>query len=208
MADSQNRTSITTVDESLKEDVEKLDAMLSPDLKYEMVTMETANQDDRSKITQLMNEIDLGDTNSILFYGSNAQEQLTTVSDNMLDGVRNKDVGPAGQDLNKMVAVLRGFDVSGIDPTKKQGFFSRLMRRATPAALFVQEYEGVRKQIDTITDNLEDHKTKLLTDIASLDRLYDANLEYYHALELYIACLLYTSPSPRDATLSRMPSSA
>ena len=25
---------------------------------------------------------------------------------------------------------------------------------------------------------------------------------------LYICCLLYTSPSPRDATLSRMPSSA
>ena len=28
------------------------------------------------------------------------------------------------------------------------------------------------------------------------------------ALELYHVCLLYTSPSPRDATLSRMPSSA
>ena len=27
-------------------------------------------------------------------------------------------------------------------------------------------------------------------------------------LLLYIPCLLYTSPSPRDATLSRMPSSA
>ena len=26
--------------------------------------------------------------------------------------------------------------------------------------------------------------------------------------ELYYVCLLYTSPSPRDATLSRMPSSA
>ena len=26
--------------------------------------------------------------------------------------------------------------------------------------------------------------------------------------EQYLACLLYTSPSPRDATLSRMPSSA
>ena len=26
--------------------------------------------------------------------------------------------------------------------------------------------------------------------------------------ELFIICLLYTSPSPRDATLSRMPSSA
>ena len=30
-----------------------------------------------------------------------------------------------------------------------------------------------------------------------------------HAFEIYtIVCLLYTSPSPRDATLSRMPSSA
>ena len=28
------------------------------------------------------------------------------------------------------------------------------------------------------------------------------------APELVITCLLYTSPSPRDATLSRMPSSA
>ena len=27
-------------------------------------------------------------------------------------------------------------------------------------------------------------------------------------MDLYRACLLYTSPSPRDATLSRMPSSA
>ncbi len=187
MPDTQNNTSVVTTDESLKEDVAKLEAMLAPDLKYEMVTMETASQTDRTKITELMNDINLSDSNSILFYGSNAQEQLTTISDNMLEGVRNKDVGPAGQDLNNMVAVLRGFDVAGLDPNKKRGFFARLMGRATPAVQFIQEYEGVRRQIDTITDNLEDHKTKLLTDIASLDRLYDANLDYYHALELYIA---------------------
>ena len=29
-----------------------------------------------------------------------------------------------------------------------------------------------------------------------------------HTSTLYLNCLLYTSPSPRDATLSRMPSSA
>ena len=34
--------------------------------------------------------------------------------------------------------------------------------------------------------------------------LFDANKELQDSL----ACLLYTSPSPRDATLSRMPSSA
>ena len=29
-----------------------------------------------------------------------------------------------------------------------------------------------------------------------------------NAIAIFMACLLYTSPSPRDATLSRMPSSA
>jgi hypothetical protein len=44
----------------------------------------------------------------------------------------------------------------------------------------------VRNQIDGISDALERHKTQLLTDIASLDRLYTANLDYFHTLELYI----------------------
>ena len=35
----------------------------------------------------------------------------------------------------------------------------------------------------------------------------DANLRFEHA-DINDTCLLYTSPSPRDATLSRMPSSA
>ena len=33
-------------------------------------------------------------------------------------------------------------------------------------------------------------------------------VEGMFAVECTLACLLYTSPSPRDATLSRMPSSA
>ena len=32
--------------------------------------------------------------------------------------------------------------------------------------------------------------------------------ESQHLCKKYCSCLLYTSPSPRDATLSRMPSSA
>ena len=35
------------------------------------------------------------------------------------------------------------------------------------------------------------------------------NLPYKRPIWIYVgSCLLYTSPSPRDATLSRMPSSA
>ncbi len=143
--------------------------------------------DDKSRLDQLMAEIDLSNSNSVMFFGSKAQEQLTTISDNMLEGVKNKDVGSAGSALNNMVSILRGFDVVGLDPTKKQGFFARLFGRMKPVARFIQEYEGVRKQIDLVTDDLEQHKTKLLRDITSLDKLYGANLEYFHTLEHYIS---------------------
>ena len=33
-------------------------------------------------------------------------------------------------------------------------------------------------------------------------------VELSQAVDVLVTCLLYTSPSPRDATLSRMPSSA
>ena len=37
---------------------------------------------------------------------------------------------------------------------------------------------------------------------------YEKSSLFYSTLDMSLDCLLYTSPSPRDATLSRMPSSA
>ncbi len=140
-----------------------------------------------AKVAELHAELDLADSHSILFFGSRAQEQLTTVSDSMLERVRVKDIGPAGEALNDMVLTLRGFDLSGLDPNRKAGWFGRLLGKGRDAAKVLQRYEQVRDQIEDITGRLEQHKTGLLVDIESLDRLYAANLDYFHTLELYIA---------------------
>ena len=153
----------------------------------ETVALSETPAEQQLKIRQLFQEIDIKDTQSIMFFGSKAQEQLTTVSDRMLEGVKNKDIGPAGEDLNDMVATIRGFDLDALDPNKKQGFLAKMLGKTKPVVKFIQQYEEVRKQIDTITDKLEKHKSSLLTDIASLDRLYQANLDYFHTLEDYIA---------------------
>lgn len=158
-----------------------------PGITTDITPLAEAPAEKQLKIRELLQQIDLRDSQSILFFGSKAQEQLTTVSDRMLEGVKNKEIGPAGDDLNEMVATIRGFDVDELDPNKKQGFFDKLLGKTKPVIKFVQQYEEVRKQIDAITDKLEKHKTKLLTDVAALDRLYQANLDYFHTLEDYIA---------------------
>jgi len=141
----------------------------------------------QTEVAALLTELDLDDSHSVLFFGSRAQEQLTTVSDSMLERVRVKDVGPAGEALNDMVLTLRGFDLSGLDPNRKAGWFGRLLGKGRDAAKVLQRYQAVRDQIEEITGRLEQHKTGLLVDIESLDRLYAANLDYFHTLEAYIA---------------------
>lgn len=158
------------------------------DLENDVVPYVDADSSDKTRIDDILKDLDVGDTHSIISFGSGAQEQLTAISDKMLEGVQAKDAGPAGQALTEMVTVMRGFDLDGLDPNKKLGFFARLFGRgAKPVIKFIEGYEDVRKQIDVITNKLENHKTSLLTDIVSLDRLYDANLDYFHELELFIA---------------------
>lgn len=142
--------------------------------------------EDRQVIDGLMEKINLQDSNSIIFFGSSAQHQVTEVADQMLEGVRNKDLGGPGNILGEMVATLRGFDFEALDPARKASFFARLFSRAKPLVKILQRYEEVRKQVDAITDKLESHKTTLLTDITTLDRLYRVTLDYFHQLEMYI----------------------
>jgi uncharacterized protein YaaN involved in tellurite resistance len=146
-----------------------------------------ADPERRARIEQAIREIDLRDANSILFFGSKAQEKLTIVSDTMLEGVRNKDIGPAGSALGEMLSTLRGFNVADLDPNKERRLLDRLFGAGKPIAKVLQRYEEVRLQIDRIGDRLDAHKSELLGDIVALDRLYAASLEYFHHLADYIA---------------------
>ena len=141
----------------------------------------------RAEIDKAVAEIDLDDSNSILFFGTSAQSEVTSVADEMLEGVRNKDTGPAGQALNEMVSTLRGFALDDLDPKKRAGFFSRLLGKAKPIAKVLQQYEQVRGQIDSISNRLDGHTSALMKDIGMLDRLYDKTLAYFHSLATYIA---------------------
>ncbi len=162
---------------------------LSPEeiVQGDLVPYQEAAPDKRVQIDKALAELDVEDSNSIIFFGSKAQKQLTTISDHMLEGVRNKDVGPAGNALNEMLTTLRGFDVEELDPNEEPGWIAKIFGFGKPVAKFLQRYEEVRDQIERIGDQLEDNKTTLMGDIASLDRLYDANLGYFHTLANYIA---------------------
>lgn len=168
-------------------DVEKVTAVVLPEPKGELITLEAADPQTSDAITSRMAEINMEDTNSIVSFGSGAQQELQTISQSMLAGVRNKDVGPAGDSLRNIVSTIRGFSVSELDVRRKQSWWEKLLGRAAPMAKFVAKFEDVQGQIDNITDDLLKHEHVLLKDIESLDVLYDKTLAFYDELALYIA---------------------
>jgi uncharacterized protein YaaN involved in tellurite resistance len=143
-------------------------------------------ENEKENLDKALQELDIKDRTSIIYFGSNTQKKLDEISTRMIDGVQNNELGVAGEALNKMVLSLRGFDMDKLNPNQKLSWWQKLIGTAKPMVKFIQEYEEVRDQIDTISNELEKHKAKLLKDIVSLDKLYEANLEYFRNLEIYI----------------------
>ena len=168
-------------------DVEKITAVVLPEPKGELVTLDAADAPTSAEITKRIGEIDIADTNSIVSFGSSAQAELQEISQSMLAGVRNKDVGPAGDSLRNIVTTIRGFSISELDVRRERSWWEKLLGKAAPMAKFAARFEEVQGQIDHITDDLLKHEHVLLKDIESLDVLYDKTLQFYDELGLYIA---------------------
>ncbi len=152
-----------------------------------IIALADATPDLSAEITTRMDEIDMGDTGSIVSFGSAAQAELQEISQAMLADVRNKDLGPAGDSLRDIVTTIRGFSVSELDMRRERSWWEKLIGRMAPAAKFAAKFETVQGQIDAITENLLRHEHTLLKDIKALDLLYEKTLQFYDELALYIS---------------------
>jgi uncharacterized protein YaaN involved in tellurite resistance len=173
--------------QALLTEVEKVTAVILPEPMAEVVPLEAATADKAEAIRKRMGEVDLTSTQSIISFGSSAQAELQVISQAMLQDVKNKDVGPAGDSLRKIVTTIRGFAAEELDLRRESSWWEKLLGRAAPFAEFVAQYEDVQGQIDKITGELLTHEHTLLKDIKSLDVLYDKTLTFYNELALYIA---------------------
>ena len=83
----------------------------------------------------------------------------------------------------------------------------RARRRSTPAARNTSSRDNSRTKQQPSTTGAGG-RARLLSVVSYYSSITSFVCEQGSHLNLSQTCLLYTSPSPRDATLSRMPSSA
>ena len=147
---------------------------------------DSAHELSQELLAQKLAGLDMSNAQSIIQFGAEAQTELQAISQAMLGGVRNKDMGPAGDSLRQMVTSLQGFSADELDPDRKPSWWEKLVGKAKPMVEFKARYDQVRDQIERISNDLLTHETQLLKDIKSLDKLYEKTLDFYRELAVYI----------------------
>ncbi len=149
----------------------------------------TAPKVSDARARELASKINLKDSGSIITFGVEAQKNATQVSEQLLQGVRTKDAGPAGDALNAMVRDMKGLDFGALSTAKKPGFFAKLLGGAGVLQKFLDKYKTVEGQIIQASNVLEGHRVQMLKDMVAMDKLYQATLGMLDNLDEQIAAI-------------------
>ena len=144
-------------------------------------------EENREKAYQLAAQIDPKNHQAMIAYGTPAQSNLLSFSHTMLEHVQKKDVGEVGEIIAELMKKLNEVNPEELNP-EKPSFFARMFGKISGSIQEVlSKYQKTGAQIDRISVKLERSKNILLSDIIMLEKLYENNKEYFHALNVYIA---------------------
>lgn len=143
--------------------------------------------EERTKIAEIKESIDLTDSGATVQFGIGAQRRLTEFTDSILDNVRSKDGGQVGDLLSSLVVEVNSLDPSSF--TNDNGILSKLpgVKNAFKGIKKLAErYSKAEVQIDKIEAALEKARMDMLKDISVFDIMYKQNLDCFRELGLYI----------------------
>lgn len=154
----------------------------------EQVTKQTEliSPEERKRIDEIKNSIDLTNSQTSVQFGINAQRNIAEFSDNILSNIRSKDSGYVGDLLSNLVVKVKSFDITSND---KGSFVKRIPIIGSlvgSAKSMMAEYDKLSVQIDKIQGELDKARMSMLKDIVMFDTMYERNLEYFKELQLYI----------------------
>ncbi len=148
-------------------------------LNYDLLSAE-----EKKAIDEFVEKIDVFDSTQVLQFGAASQNKISEFSDEVLEDVKTKNTGAAGELLADLVAQIKSFD--GAVTADKKGLAKLFSNAKKELDKLIAKYTKIEKNIDTIEGGLEKDKIQMLKDIATFDTMYEKNLTYFKEISLYI----------------------
>lgn len=139
------------------------------------------------EVQDLTSEVEIQNPNSIVMFGQGASEQISKVSDELLNSMKAVKAEEASEMLVNLTKIMDKFDIKELDGSEKQSMLSKFMKGVgNSVAKLFQKYDTMGYEVEKIYVLLKKYENDIRESNANLKKLYDANLHYYQLLEKYI----------------------
>ena len=139
------------------------------------------------EVQDLTSEVEIQNPNSIVMFGQGASEQISKVSDELLNSMKAVKAEEASEMLDNLTKIMDKFDIKELDGSEKQSMLSKFMKGVgNSVAKLFQKYDTMGYEVEKVYVLLKKYENDIRESNANLKKLYDANLHYYQLLEKYI----------------------
>lgn len=137
------------------------------------------------EVDALTTEIEVFNTDSIISFGSNVTEEISKASDTVLQSMNLKQLNDTGDMIKALNKVMEQFNLAEVkeDPKGLKALFGGVQKQLEK---IVSKYDNMGKEIDKIYIQLKQYESEIEASNKYLKEMFDANVEQYHKLELYI----------------------
>ncbi len=170
-----------TFDPVLQDGVDKTAVVESSKESKPKIAEVVLTPEEQKMVDDFAAQIDLKNTQQIMQYGAASQKKIADFSEAAMANVRTKDMGEVGEMLTNVVTELRS-----IEEEDSKGVFGIFKKNANKLANMKAKYDKAEVNVNRISTALEQHQITLLKDVATLDKMYELNLNYFKELSMYI----------------------
>jgi uncharacterized protein YaaN involved in tellurite resistance len=150
------------------------------------VDLTNITADEVKKYSEKGKDLNPADVNSILNYGTDVQASMERYSNTFLTSVRTFDSGEVGTLITDLLHELNYIDVDELE----QNAFVRVLSRIPILRTLVMDtkkmfakYDLVVNNVDKITNKIKAGRVNSIKDNASLQTMFDSNVDYIHQME-------------------------
>lgn len=139
-------------------------------------------------IDKLTSEIVLSDPNTIVNFGRESAEQLSKCADTIITTYDSSYLSKTSDMMKHLTAIMKKFDKEEIkkiekEPNALEKLFNRSIEKMDK---IVTKYNGVTTDIEKICTQLKVYEREIQVSNRDINRLYQANIDYYKTLVGYI----------------------
>ncbi|OBT27975.1 hypothetical protein BCT35_23595 [Vibrio lentus] len=151
------------------------------DYKRDLSEADMNPQEVFDRVVSQLNQVDIYSSRGIANLGQESAEKISQYSDSMLSQVRTKDLEEMGENLNQVVGLAKGVDLSGL--IGKDSFFGKIISkfRQTKESILAQ-FNSVSTQLDRVIKEINTQQNRLQERSGQLDAVFSQNIAQYKAL--------------------------